>query len=82
MEDKIEERLKKKYNYCKISVKYEDLRKYSIDVTIMVGDFQFKKTLYHTWDAYFTFDVNVGAIENMIDNFILKIYRKGSKYYD
>lgn len=43
---------------------------------------EYKKEIIHIWDAHYTKDVNINTICNMIDNYILKLYRKENKYYD
>ena len=82
MELKIEDKLQEIYNHIEIEVEYIDLRKYKINVKIKIGNLEYKKEIIYIWDAYYTFDVNIGTIGNQIDNYILKIFRKENKYYD
>lgn len=82
MELEIEDKLQEKYEHIIIEVNYLDLRKYQINVKIKIEDQEYKKEIIHIWDAYHTFDVNIGTISNKIDNFILGLYRKECKYYD
>lgn len=80
MVEEIEEKLQEKYEHIKIEVNYLDLRKYKINVKIKIENQEYKKEIIHIWDAYYTFDVNIGTICNQIDNYILKIFRKENKY--
>ncbi len=73
MELEIEERLQEKYNHLEIEVKYVDLRKYQINVTINKDN---KIEIIYVWNAHYTTDVNINEICKIIDNFILKVYRK------
>lgn len=82
MELEIEDKLEEKYKHLKINVNYIDLRTYQINVKIKVENQEYKKEIIYIWDAHYTRDVNIGTICNQIDNFILGLYRKGSKYYD
>ena len=76
MELEIEDKLQELYKHIQIEVEYIDLRKYQINVKIKIEDQEYKKEIIHIWDAYYTFDVNIGTISNKIDNFILDLYRK------
>ena len=82
MELEIEDKLQEIYKHIEIEVEYIDLRKYQINVKIKIEDQEYKKEIIYIWDAYYTFDVNIGTICNQIDNYILKIFRKECKYYD
>lgn len=82
MELEIKDKLQEKYNHIQINVNYLDLRKYKINVKIKINNLEYGKEIIHIWDAYYTFDVNIGTICNQIDNFILGLYRKERKYYD
>ena len=82
MELEIEDKLQEIYKNIEIEVEYIDLRKYQINVKIKIEDQEYKKEIIHIWDAYYTFDVNIGTICNQIDNYILKIFRKENKYYE
>lgn len=78
----IEDKLQEKYEHIIIEVNYLDLRKYQINVKIKIENQEYKKEIIHIWDANYTSDVNIGTIYNKIDNFILGLYRKESKYYE
>ena len=80
MELEIEDKLEEIYKHIEIEVEYLDLRKYQINVKIKIEDQEYKKEIIYIWDAYYTFDVNIGTICNQIDNYILKIYRKENIY--
>ena len=80
MELEIEEKLQELYKHIQIEVEYIDLRKYKINVKIKIGNLEYSKEIIHIWDAYYTFDVNIGTICNQIDNYILKIFRKENIY--
>lgn len=80
MELEIEEKLLDKYKHLQINVNYVDLRKYQINVKIRIENQEYKKEIIHIWDAHYTRDVNIGTICNIIDNFILKVYRKENIY--
>lgn len=82
MELEIEDKLQEKYNNIEINVNYLDLRKYQINVKIRMEKQEYKKKIIHIWDEHYTRDVNISAICNKIDNFILVLYRKECKYYD
>lgn len=82
MELEIEDKLQEIYKHIEIEVEYLDLQKYQINVKIKIEDQEYKKEIIYIWDAYYTFDVNIGTICNQIDNYILKIFRKECKYYD
>ena len=82
MELEIEDKLQEIYKNIEIEVEYLDLRKYQINVKIKIEDQEYKKEIIYIWDAYYTFDVNIGTICNQIDNYILKIFRKENKYYE
>lgn len=86
MELKVEDKLQEIYKHIEIEVEYEveyiDLRKYKINVKIKIGNLEYKKEIIYIWDAYYTFDVNIGIICNQIDSYILKIFRKENKYYE
>ena len=82
MELEIEDKLQEIYKHIEIEVEYLDLRKYQINVKIKIEDQEYKKEIIYIWDAYYTFDVNIGTICNQIDNYVLKIFRKECKYYD
>ena len=82
MELEIEEKLENKYKHIKIEVTYIDLRKYNINVKIKIDNLEYEKDIVHIWDAHYTKDVNINTICNMIDNYILKLYRKENKYYE
>lgn len=76
MELKIEDKLQEIYKHIEIEVEYLDLRKYKINVKIKIGNLEYKKEIIHIWDAHYTTDVNINTICDIIDNFILKVYRK------
>lgn len=76
MELEIEEKLLEKYKHLKINVNYLDLRKYQINVKIKKDTLEYSKEIIYIWDAHYTKDVNINTICNIIDNFILKVYRK------
>lgn len=82
MELEIEDKLQEIYKHIEIEVEYLDLRKYQINVKIKIEDQEYEKEIIYIWDAYYTFDVNIGTICNQIDNYILKIFRKENKYYE
>jgi hypothetical protein len=82
MELEIEDKLQEIYKHIEIEVEYIDLRKYQINVKIKIEDQEYEKEIIYIWDAYYTFDVNIGTICNQIDNYILKIFRKENKYYE
>jgi hypothetical protein len=74
MELELEERLQKIYNHLKIEVKYVDLRKYQINVTIIQTEEKIE--IIYVWNVHYTELVNINEICKIIDNFILKVYRK------
>ena len=80
MELEIEDKLQEKYEHIKIEVNYVDLRTYQINVKIKVENQEYKKEIIYIWDAHYTKDVNINTICNIIDNFILKVYRKENIY--
>lgn len=82
MELEIEDKLQEIYKHIEIEVEYLDLRKYQINVKIKIENQEYKKEIIHIWDAHYTRDVNIGSICNIIDNFILVLYRKECKYYE
>lgn len=82
MELEIEDKLQEIYKNLIIEVNYLDLRKYQINVKIKIENQECKKEIIHIWDAYYTFDANIGDICNKIDYSILDLYRKECKYYD
>ena len=67
--------IKERYNHIEINVNYLDLRKYQINVTINNSDN--KLEIIYLWDVHQTQDENINAIIDIIDRFILKIYKKG-----
>lgn len=71
MESEIEEKLQAIYKLS-IDVKYIDLRKYQINV-IMNSN---KLEAQYLWDSHYTEDVNIRRICDIIDRFILKVYKK------
>ena len=75
MELEIEEKLQEKYN-LQIEVKYVDFRKYQINVKMNTEN---KIEIIYVWDAHYTTDVNIDSICKIIDNFILKVFRKENK---
>lgn len=80
MELEIEEKLLEKYKHLQINVNYVDLRKYQINVKIKTDTLEYGKEIIYIWDAHYTQDVNINTICNIIDNFILKVYRKENRY--
>lgn len=76
MDIEIEERLQEIYKHLQIECNYIDLRKYQINVKIKIDSLEYGKEIIYIWDAHYTKDVNIGTICNIIDNFILKVYRK------
>lgn len=71
MESELEEKLQAIYNLS-VEVKYIDLRKYQINV-IMNSN---KIEILYLWDAHYTEDENIRRICDIIDRFILKVYKK------
>lgn len=71
MESELEEKLQAIYNLS-VDVKYIDLRKYQINV-IMNSN---KIEILYLWDAHYTEDENIRRICDIIDRFILKVYKK------
>ena len=76
MEHEIEDKLEEKYKHLKINVNYVDLRKYEINVKIEIDILEYSEEIIYIWDAHYTKEVNINTICNIIDNFILKVYRK------
>lgn len=80
MELEIEDKLQEKYKYIEINVNYVDLRKYQINVKIKIDSLEYNKEIIYIWDAHYTQDVNINTICNIIDYFILEVYRKENRY--
>lgn len=71
MEEEIEERLKKIYNF-EITVEFLDFRQYNVIGIISTGK-QFKVPVLY--DGRFTLDGNISSIVYNIDNEIVKLYK-------
>lgn len=79
MELELEELLQEKYNHLKIEVQYVDLKKYKINVTMNKDN---KIEIIYVWESHYTTDVNINSICKIIDDFIIKVYRKENKKMD
>lgn len=75
MEEEIEEFLKDNYKNLEIEVKFNDFRNYIIILTFP----ETKAKIDFTYDNHFTFECNMQALENYINNQIIKYYRKKVK---
>ena len=74
MELEIEEKLENIYKNLKIELKFKDIRKYEINVTINNEDINY---FDYTYDVTLTLDANISIIRKIIDNkIILPYFRK------
>ena len=80
MEEIIEGRLKEKYKHLVINVNLVEWRKYKINIKLKIDSFEYGKEIIYIWNAHYTEYVNIDMIINIIDNFILNVYRKENKY--
>lgn len=76
MEKQIENALLSKYNYLNIYVSFIDFRKYKIKIILETSVKENIKEIDYIWDVTLKQNVNINTICNIIDNFILSVYRK------
>ena len=74
MEEKIQELIEKLYNYdiLRIKVSFKDFEKYIIEGTFLVRE-EISFNFLYSYDSSMSIEWNINKIENIIDDFIIKL---------
>lgn len=74
MEEKIQELIEKLYNYdiLRIKVSFKDFGKYIIEGTFLVRE-EISFNFLYSYDSSMSIEWNIKHIENIIDDFIIKL---------
>lgn len=74
MEEKIQELIEKLYNYdiLRVTVSFKDFEKYIIEGTFLVRE-EISFNFLYSYYSNMSIEWNIKQIENIIDNFIIKI---------
>ena len=74
MEEKIQELIEKIYNYdiLRVQVTFKDFGKYIIEGTFLLRE-EVSFNFLYSYDSSMSIEWNIKQIENIIDDFIIKI---------
>lgn len=74
MEEKIQELIEKLYNYdiLRIKVSFKDFGKYIIEGTFLLRE-EVSFNFLYSYDSSMSIEWNIKHIENIIDDFIIKL---------
>lgn len=74
MEEKIQELIEKLYNYdiLRIKVSFKDFGKYIIEGTFLLRE-EVSFNFLYSYDSSMSIEWNIKQIENIIDDFIIKL---------